>query len=361
MAATPSKLAETEVLARSQELLWRRLPEGWECRAVAASRDQGGDAIVDLISPDGLKRRLVFEVKRTVESRDVPRIHDRIARYTDNVTSSPPVTGVVVARYLSPPVRERLAAIGLSFVDATGNVRVTSPSPGLFLSDRGADSDPWRGPGRPRGSLKGAPAAQVVRALLDYDRSWPIRSLVETSGASTGATYRVVQFLEEEGLVERRGTQVVVPEWQPLLRRWSRDYELVASNRTTTWLAARGLDRFLLHVAESDIEYTVTGTLAAAEWAPYAPARSAMIYVPHATAAAAAWDLRPAESGTNVVLIEPQTPAVFARTSVRTVGEYRIAAPAQVAVDLLTGPGRNPSEGEELIEWMARNERIWRQ
>ncbi|WP_432885074.1 helix-turn-helix domain-containing protein [Kribbella sp. CA-245084] len=361
MATSPAPLTEADVLARGKEILSERLPEGWEVRAVTSSRDRGTDGIVDLRSPDGALRRLVFEVKRTVESRDVQAIHDQITRYASDVTGSPEVTGVVAARYLSPPVRQKLIEAGLSFVDATGNVRITSPAPGLFVSDRGADRDPWRGPGRPRGSLKGAPAAQVVRALLDYDRRWPIRALVETSGASTGAAYRVVQFLEEEGLVERHASQVVVPEWQPLLRRWSRDYELVASNRTTTWLAPRGLDRFLSRVAESDAEYAVTGTLAAAEWSPYAPARSAMIYTPDVARASATWDLRPVETSANVVLAEPLSTAVFARTRVRTDGGYQIAAPAQVAVDLLTGPGRNPSEGEELIEWMARNERTWRQ
>lgn len=361
MATTPAPLTEADVLTRGKEILAELLPEGWEIQVVTSSPDQGADGIVDLVSPDGAQRRLVFEAKRTVESRDVQGIYNKIARYADDFTSSPPVTGVVVARYLSPPVRLKLIEADLSFVDATGNVRITSSKPGLFVSDRGADRDPWRGPGRPRGSLKGAPAAQVVRALLDYDQPWPIRILVETSGASTGAAYRVVQFLEEEGLVERRGSQVVVPDWQPLLRRWSRDYELVASNRTTTWLAPRGLDRLLTRVAETDVEYAVTGTLAAAEWAPYAPARSAMIYTPDAKAAASAWDLRATEAGANVVLVEPQSAAVFARTSVRTDGGYQIAAAAQVAVDLLTGPGRNPSEGEELIEWMARNERSWRQ
>lgn len=32
----------------------------------------------------------------------------------------------------------------------------------------------------------------------------------------------------------------------------------------------------------------------------------------------------------------------------------------QVAVDLLTGPGRNPSEAVALLDWMAANERAWR-
>ena len=36
------------------------------------------------------------------------------------------------------------------------------------------------------------------------------------------------------------------------------------------------------------------------------------------------------------------------------------ATPSQVAVDLLTSPGRSPQEGEALITWMEANEERWR-
>ncbi len=36
------------------------------------------------------------------------------------------------------------------------------------------------------------------------------------------------------------------------------------------------------------------------------------------------------------------------------------AALSQVAVDLLTGPGRNPAEGQALLDWMETDERTWR-
>jgi hypothetical protein len=49
---------------------------------------------------------------------------------------------------------------------------------------------------------------------------------------------------------------------------------------------------------------------------------------------------------------------VFERTSQRDGLSY--AAPAQVAADLLTSPGRGPQEGEELIAWMRAHEDDWR-
>ena len=38
----------------------------------------------------------------------------------------------------------------------------------------------------------------------------------------------------------------------------------------------------------------------------------------------------------------------------------RASVGTQVVVDLMTGPGRSPSEAEELLEWMKRNEQSWR-
>jgi hypothetical protein len=105
--------------------------------------------------------------------------------------------------------------------------------------------------------------------------------------------------------------------------------------------------------------YAVTGTLAAAEWAAYAPAALAMVYVADAEVAARAWGLQPTDAGANVLLAEPPFDAVFERSWVNDAG-VTIAAPSQVFVDLLTGPGRNPSEAEALLAWVQRNERTWR-
>ncbi len=57
-------------------------------------------------------------------------------------------------------------------------------------------------------------------------------------------------------------------------------------------------------------------------------------------------------------MAEPYDPVVFDRSTVRD--ELWIAAASQLAVDLLTGPGRDRSEGNELLDWMRRNEDAWR-
>jgi len=327
------------------------LPSGWSVELLAGERGAGGDLM--LAAPDGVSARLPVQTKTVIEGRDVAALRDLL-------TGDGP-SGVVVARYVPASIAERLAAAGLSYADAAGNVRLSVEQPGLFISDRGADRDPWRGPGRPQATLTGDPAARVVRAMIDFAGDWTVRNLLDISGASTGSLYRVMAFLQTEGLVVRGPSkEFVVSDWVALLRRWGNDYGFVRSSQTSTWIAARGLDPFVESASRSpsDLTYAFTGTIAAQAWAAYAPARNAMVYVADPQLAADAWGLRPADAGANVMLAVPQTNVVFDRTVDRN--GLRIAAPAQVAVDLITGPGRAPSEAEELIEWMRRNEPFWR-
>ena len=67
--------------------------------------------------------------------------------------------------------------------------------------------------------------------------------------------------------------------------------------------------------------------------------------------------VRAADTGANLWLAEPFDPVVFDRTSDRT--GLTCVAPSQLVVDMLTGPGREPSEAEELLDWMKKNQDAW--
>lgn len=359
MADQEAPKTEAEVMRRGVALLAERLPTGWSTRLTTETGDPRVDGLIEFVATDGQSARFVAEAKRVVEGRDVGPLREQLVALARNVPNG---QGLVLARYLSPPVRAKLAEAGLSYVDATGNMRVEVGSPALFLSDRGADRDPWRGRGRPRGTLKGAPAAKIVRAVADFAGPWTIRELVDVAKASTGATYRVVEYLEREGMATRDEDSLIsIPDWAQVLRRWSDDYGFVRSNRVTRWIAPRGLPDLIERISSTDAptRYAVTGTLAAAEWAAYAPARLAMIYAAATDEVADAWGLRPAEAGANVILAEPEFEVVLDRSLTNQAGVV-VAAATQVVVDLMTGPGRSPSEAEELLEWMKRNEQSWR-
>lgn len=356
MSTTPT---ESEIFRDCGDLLRDRFPPDWLIITGDGLYQPNIpiDGLLGIKSPGGEMIQFGVEVKRVVERRDVQGLVQRF------LSCGFAGRELVMARYLSEPVRQLLSNYGLSYVDTTGNVKLTASRPALFLRDRGADTDPYRGPGRPRETLKGEPAARVIRTLIASPRSYTVRSLVEASGASTGATYRVLEFLREEQLAEQNSRgEWSTPDWPRLLQRWSKDYSLLNSSRTATFIEPRGLPALMNRISEQKDKagrYAITGSVAAAQWAPYAPTRAAMIYVESIEQASSAWKLRPTESGANVVLAEPKYSVVFEGSTVAD-GGYVTANVVQVAVDLLTGPGRNPSEGEELIEWMRSNEQAWR-
>lgn len=355
-------LNDADLLREGVEALRLRLPAPWALEV--RGRDQGADgpldALLDLSGPDGTRTAIAVEVKRLMNTRDVPGVVERLRRSSSEAGVGADVSPVIIARYLAPATRERIAAEGAGYADATGNVFLALERPALFLRDRGADADPWRGPGRPRGTLKGLPAARVVRALVDFAPPYSVPDLADRAGASRGATYRVVEFLEEEDLLVReRYGPITTVRWRAALERWSQDYGLMTSNTVRTFLEPRGLKALTQRLGASEnVDYVLTGSLAAEHLAPYAPARLATLYVRDTTGVAEGLGLREVESGTNVALVSTTYDVVFERSEV--VGGLRMAAASQVAVDLLTGPGRNPSEAIALMDWMEANEDAWR-
>jgi len=249
-----------------------------------------------------------------------------------------------------------------SYADATGNLRVVVDEPAVFLEARGAERDPDRQP-RALRSLKGAIAGRVVRALCDFVPPYGVRTLAEISSTPLGTVSRVVSFLEEEALIVRdEKKQILSVDWASLIARWVRDYSVTRSNVLRSYIEPRGLAALGPKIGKLQ-RYAVTGSLAAPGTAP---ARLAMFYVEDSQAAAETMELAPTEAGANVWLLEPFDEVVFHRTESRPFGPSAqatlvvVAAPSQVAADLLTSPGRGPQEGEALIETMKGNEDAWR-
>jgi hypothetical protein len=359
----PAPDRESDVLRVAVGLVRDRLPASWTIEsdlAPTGGLDSGVDAVVRVQAPDGQVAVLLVQAKRLLSTREVPIVLESMRRAASGWGDDTEVVSVLAARYLAPATRERIAAGGAAYVDATGNMRIAADRPGLFLADRGADRDPWRGPGRPRDTLQGPPAARVVRALIDFAPPYSVPELAKRAGSSTGATYRVVDFLEDEGLLERqRYGPIGDVRWRRLLERWSEDYGFARSNTVQTFLEPRGLTALTKRIAAAeDLDYVVTGSLAAERFATYAPARLAMLYVRDLPGVSAALGLRPTETGANVALATGRYDIVFDRADI--VDGLRVATASQVAVDMLTGPGRNPSEATALLDWMESNEPAWR-
>lgn len=328
-----------------------RLPPGW---SVELRAPRGDELALDLRAVDGRATSFRVVVRKQIQPRDVPNLLRQ--------TSDPGQRVLVVAPFLSPRARELLVEGGASYADSSGNLRLVASTPAIFLEGRGADRDPDRQP-RALRSLKGAAAGRVVRALCDFKPPYGVRELADASGTPLGTVSRVVTLLEQEALLTRNDDKRIVDvDWAALIARWASDYSVTGSNLLRSYLEPRGLTALGAKLGKLE-RYAVTGSLAGPG---IAPARLAVLYVDDARTAAETLELVPAEAGANVWLLEPFDVVVFERTSTRQLTTSPgappavVAAPSQVAADLLTSPGRGPQEGEALIERMKGAEDDWR-
>lgn len=254
---------------------------------------------------------------------------------------------LIAARFLSGRGRAGLVERDVSHIDTTGNLRLVVGRPGLFIEASGADRDPLPADRRLR-SLKGTAAARVVCALFDAKLPLQVSELAGRAGVSTAQSSRVADLLDREAVLQRdpRGSVIAVDRTK-LIERWAEDYSVLEANATGLYLEPRMLEKLLGRLPSSGLRYAVSGSLAACLLAEYAEAKLALIYVDDIDRAARALGLTRVEERGNVLLAEPYDEVVFDGSWQRDGVNY--VAPAQLAVDLLTSPGRGPAEGEELL------------
>jgi hypothetical protein len=332
--------------ARVLECVRRRLPPGWSATDRAGHRERA----VTFRGPDRRQTSFAIVARKAMMPRDVRVLASEGREAT-----------LVVAPYLGERTRELLAEAGISFADATGNLRIVASSPAIFLEGVGAEHDPERQV-RPLHSLRGAAAGRVVRALCEFAPPFGVRTLAEISATPLGTVSRVVSLLETEALLARdEKKQVISVDWAALLKRWASDYGVGTSNVMRAHLEPRGLGALWPKLAKLP-RYAATSSVAGTG---IAPARLAMIYVDDAEAAAETLELVETEAGANVWLLQPFDDVVFERSRERilTAGDSQamitIVSPAQAVVDLMSSPGRGPQEAAALLDTMKTTVAEW--
>jgi hypothetical protein len=183
-----------------------------------------------------------------------------------------------------------------------------------------------------------------------------LRQLAKRAGIDAGYASRLVDFLDREALITRdeRGA-ITGSDWRALIRRWAEAYSPLEGGRVAWYLAPRGLPAVLERIKGLSTRYALSGSWAAAQFAPVAATRLILCYGDDTDDLARALDLRRSDTGANVALAAPFDPVVYERTQ-----GVAVVSPSQTAADLLNMPGRAPNEADALKEWMQENEHVWR-
>ena len=362
-----SDISETIMLKTVGAELGGRLPPGWllslKEQVILPPTKKYADGILEITNSDGISATVLIKARQNyLEARDIFRQVRTWRNALMNKGLSPAndeANILVVTPYLGQTARDELAKEGISYLDLTGNIRFALRKPAVFIEAQGSNKNPLR-ENVPLKSLKGRGAGRVVRELLDYRPPFGIRRLSNETQTSAASISRVIGLLERETIVNRdspRG-QILYVNWEQLLRRWTRDYNFIEVNKMRTYLEPRGIPETLRKLTKANFKYAITGSYAAVRYAPVTQSRLLTVYVDYPEVAEEQLQLRNAETGGNVLLGRPFDPVVFERTE--TSDQLTYARVSQVAADLLTGVGRNPSEGEALIAWMKENEVKWR-
>ncbi len=357
-----SALRETELLHQLEGALREALPAAWTLTLLreADRSDAGRDAVARLAAPDGSTADLPVVAKQSVEPRDV----FRLLQYGSSRRLAEGEPVVVASSYLSPRSRELLAEAGVSWFDATGNVRVQVSRPSVLIERSGADRNPFTDEGQRRlQSLRGAGAARVVRSLLDEEPPEGVRPLAHAAEVGPATVSRVLELLDREGhIVRHDGAYVDKIYKRSLARRWTQDYGLTTTNHAVPALDPRGVDRLWRELGSYTSPYAVTASAASRIYLPQnqlpvAPLSLLTLYVPDSVVAMEELRLRPSERGANVLLVEPFDAVAWRRTT--TYENVQYVAASQVVADLLTAPGRAPEEAEQLLDALATTDQQW--
>jgi hypothetical protein len=346
--------SEKQLLADGYDALAALLNEGpgLELRRRPAPHEARDDAGYDAfweVAGDASSYIGTFlvEAKGRVTPRTVEHLRPMLRPARLHLMHEPTV--LILAPWISPRSRALIAEEGWSYLDLTGNALIRMRRPALYVRLVGSDTDP-----NPRERsevlLRGTQIHALVRVLADVEPPYRLADLTEVTGLSKGYVSKALSSLHEQGLIDRPGSGPVTGvDWPQLLRARAAEYQVLRTNRSITYQARRGLD-VLLRELPAAPEVLVTGSYAAHRIAPVAAPAQLVLYVPDIDTYAKRWELLTTSTGANVVLLEAASGSQLERP--RDVGGLRHVGYSQLVMDLLSGNGRLPEEGEAVLQWM---------
>jgi len=314
-------------------------PAGCQRRPAAAS--------VDLVVEVD-RHSFVVEWKASGAAAHVALGIDQVVRAAHDL--GPDMVPLLAVPYMGSIGRERCEEAGVSWLDLSGNARISAPGIRVRVEGR---PNAFKRRGRPSSPF--APkAARIARWLLMHPDRWMSqREIALATLMDEGYTSRIVTRLEDDELLLRDSDGAIqVRDPDLLLDAWSEDYDFSKHRIRRGHVAARSGDQLLKLVSErlqsEQIRYAVTALPAAWLMTGFAGFRLVTLYA----GAQPVEDLvrvlsmREDDRGANVWLVAPSDEGVFHGSSERD--GIRCVHPVQAYLDLQGHPERAGEAAEEL-------------
>jgi hypothetical protein len=248
---------------------------------------------------------------------------------------------------------------GIDFIDLAGNVSIRIPG-SVYIYRTGRKRPSETEPSPLRDPFSGR-ASRILRVLLEKPRPWrpgeiqeELRKASQLFGpfdfnVSIASVSKTLKSLNEQLLVRREDSTVIVPEPKKLLLTWADKYRERYKWRMRSSYKIRNpfgdeLSDVSQGLREKTPFFAFTGVAAAIREAPYVDLGTIDVLIPRE----AATILRSVESktarGTDLRIIIPYDVGVFLYS--RSIAKIPIVSPVQVFLDLYARGGRDLKQAE---------------
>jgi Transcriptional regulator, AbiEi antitoxin, Type IV TA system len=349
---------------------------GVEARQVSESDGLPFDVKFELRSGDA--RILVYgEIKPTFSPKQLADLKPWIQRLESIKKDA---VFAVIAPTLSTQAQNYCLENEINFLDLAGNISINVP--GKFVlqrtgmrdqSPRNKDQKQYR-----EANVFSGRFSRVVRVLLEKPRTWTLteiaaeldlqstsnpllsRSFRDPSDTkdfriSLGSISKALTSLEEQLLIRRRNSAVLVPEPQRLLKSWAEKYReryrwrLLQSFRLKKPIAKNVQELAKLLLRQEIGPFAVTGPAAASFSAPFVDIGTIDIFLPALRSVRPTLETMSASTeGPEVRFVEPYDLGVFLYSKANK--DVPVVSNIQAYLDLYARGGRDQKQATYLLE-----------
>lgn len=309
---------------------------------------------VQVRTPQGHSHQLLILVKHAVFPgrlrEGLRHLREETLLSSKNKRSKPSYP-VLASTFLSPRVREICLEEKVGYVDLAGNYHLELNP--LYL-EKIVDKNPFPARGRPA-SLFSPISSRIIRVLLEEPkRSWRLSELARVSQVSLGQSSGVTRRLMDEEYVTKEADGLRVKQPAKLLEAWREQNPMRLNDSVAYYSFEQQPERLMTTVAQlaraNRWPYAMTSFAAASLIAPFVRGIVTTSWYVSDGAAVETWvkalDLRPAESGANVLLLVPYNSGVFYRS--REINGITVVGNVQLYLDLSSSPSRGMEQAEFL-------------
>jgi hypothetical protein len=308
------------------------------------------------------------EIKANLSPKTAEEIAPWIARLK---AIRPDSAFVVISPYLTQQTQDFCIENGIDFIDLTGNVSINMPGK-IVLRRLGMKGKKLRSSPQPMGivGVYSGRSSRVLRVLLQKPGAWSLTKIADELAAETqrnpfagagsfqislGSISKVLATLEEELVIRRRNSTILVPEPRRLLIRWAEKYRERYRWRLRSAFTCpnpfgnqpREISKGLDSTAAGN--YALTGAAAASIDAPFVDIDSVEVFIADRDRGAAFRQLKDRTStGVKLRFIYPYDFGVFMYA--RIVEGVPVVADVQMYLDLYARGGRDLKQAEYLLE-----------